>query len=138
MYCPFVMPAAGAILCDVAVANNGKVRLLNVQLIGPENSCNLASPLAPAATGSCQLKLTVNQAHFDSREANESPATLLTLNVTGAGTSNVTANPLNLTQPVATKADLALPITRSLTAHSNLDKFVVSSRGKLSAAHAPA
>lgn len=131
------MPAAGEILCDVGVTNNGKVRLLNVQVVGPENSCNLASPLAPAAQGSCQLKLTVSQPQFDSREANASPATLLTLTVNGTGTSNVTAHPLTLTQPVATKDDLELPITRSLTAQSSLDKLVVNRHGELSAIQAP-
>lgn len=129
LVCFAVFVAAGLILCNTTVKNIGTVRLLNIQLDGPENSCSAQTPMWPSDSYNCTLQLTATQANFDAREADETSTTYLTLNVTATGMSNVTV-PLVINSPAVSKADLALPIIRALAATASLDKPTINKDGR--------
>jgi hypothetical protein len=123
-------PAAGKIYCPVTVTNNGKVRIKDIVITGPENSCTAPTPMWPANSTSCTLELTVNQLQFDAREADSGTTTLLTINANVAGTSNVSSATLSIPTPAAAVTTLALPIIRRLTAVPSMDKSVINAHGK--------
>jgi hypothetical protein len=86
--------------------------------------------MLPTATTSCVLELTVIQEQFDAREADSATTTLLTINANVAGTSNVSALALSITNPAAAVMTLALPIIRQLTAAPSMDKLTINAHGK--------
>jgi hypothetical protein len=114
----------------VTVTNSGKVRIKDITITGPENNCTAPTPMWPTNITNCTLELTVTQAQFDDREADQTSATLLTINADVAGTSNVSAQALTITNPAASVTTLALPIIRRLTAAGSIDQMTINAHGK--------
>jgi hypothetical protein len=118
------------IQCTVGVINTGSVRLTGVQLQGPENNCTTIPVLWPGDNiTTCTVHKAVNQAAFDAREADEASAgTLLSVEVGVVATPNVstmlTVNPLT-----ALFDQLALTISRLLSATSKLNTTTVDTAG---------
>jgi hypothetical protein len=122
--------AAGKILCPVTVTNSGKVRLRDITISGPENSCAAAATMWPTDSTNCTLEVSVNQTQFDAREADSTAATLLAINADVAGTSNVSALTLTIPTPAASVTTLALPIIWRLTAAGSIDKLTINAHGE--------
>jgi hypothetical protein len=113
----------------VGVINTGSVRLTDVQLQGPENNCTTIPVLWPGDNiTTCTVHKAVNQAAFDAREANETPATLLSVEVGVVATPNVTTT-LTVNPLTAVFDQLALTISRSLSATSTLNTTTVDTAG---------
>ena len=126
--------AAGNITCGLAVENTGTVRLRGMQLQGPENNCSMIDVQWPGQniTG-CAIKLHVDQAAFDAREANELvPDTTLNITVQAIGYPNVTnttAAQLDIPVPAVEFTGLVLPIFRNMSVTASLGKTMVNLTG---------
>jgi hypothetical protein len=90
-------------------------------------ACPTVSVLAPGENSTCEVQLAVDHADFDNEEADATP---LTLDVTAAGTSNVTSAPLTIPTTATSFTGLRLPINRSLEAEASLSPTEASAAGK--------
>lgn len=111
----------------MTVVNNGTVRLNDIQIQGPDNSCLAPSAIWPGDQFACNITRAVTQTtDFDAREADAN--VVLNIPVTVTGESNVTTAVLNNVS--STKEGLELPIYRQLEATASLSKTEVNATGK--------
>lgn len=123
------MHAAGSINCTVSLQNTGSVRLTHVQVVGPENNCSAIAVLQPGqnVSAGCVVRLSVNQTHFDAREADGSAATTLGMAVQAVAQSILTG--ASIAPASDTVSGLELPIVRSFSVNASLDKASVNVTG---------
>lgn len=123
-----LLAAAGVIRCNVSLLNTGSVRLTNIQVRGPENNCSALSVLLPGqrVSDSCVVQRTVDQAAFDSSEAN---GTTLSLPVDVSAKPFVPSVIVEMATPAAAATNLALPVVRKLSASGNINMQQVNQTG---------